>query len=78
VRVRERDRALQRLSGCDPRAAAIVDDLTRVLARKLITDITFAVRASAEEGDLATAEALVRAVTEGECFSDRKNSGKQD
>ncbi len=78
VRVRERDRALQRLSGCDPRAAAIVDDLTRVLARKLITDITFAIRASAEEGDLATAEALVRAVTEGECFPSRKDAGKQD
>ena len=76
VRVRERDRALARLSGCDPKAAAIIDDLTRVLAKKLITDVTFAVRASAEEGDLATAEALVKAVTEGECIGGGKEGGK--
>jgi glutamyl-tRNA reductase len=66
VRVRERDRALSRLGGIDPKAAAVIDDLSRVLARKLITDVTFSIRACAENGDLCTAEALVRAVTEGE------------
>jgi glutamyl-tRNA reductase len=66
VRVRERDRALARLGDLDPKSAEILDDLTRVLARKLITDITFSIRASAEEGDLSTAQALVKAVTEGE------------
>ncbi|PKG31533.1 MAG: glutamyl-tRNA reductase, partial [Methanoregula sp.] len=66
VRVRERDRALARLGCIDPKAAAVIDDLSRVLARKLITDVTFSIRACAENGDLCTAEALVRAVTEGE------------
>jgi glutamyl-tRNA reductase len=66
VRTRERDRALARLGSLDPKSAAIIDDLTRVLARKMITDVTFSVRASAEEGDLHTAEVLVKAVTEGE------------
>lgn len=78
VRVRERDRALARLCGCDPRAAEIIDDLSRVLARKLITDITFAVRASAEDGDLSTAEALVKAVTEGEIPGCRKDESQPD
>jgi glutamyl-tRNA reductase len=72
VRVRERDRALARLGSLDPKSMEIVDDLTRVLARKMITDITFSIRASAEEGDLDTAEALVKAVTEGERFPSRK------
>ncbi|MCK9579728.1 MAG: glutamyl-tRNA reductase [Methanoregula sp.] len=76
VRIRERDRALGRLIGCDPKAAEIIDDLTRVLAKKLITDVTFAVRASAEEGDLATAQALVKAVTEGERLVGRKESDR--
>lgn len=66
VRLRERDRALARLGNLDPKAAAVIDDLTRVLAKKLITDVTFSIRASAEEGDLATAQALVKAVTDGE------------
>jgi len=76
VRVRERDRALARLGSLDPKSAAIIDDLTRVLARKMITDVTFSVRASAEEGDLHTAEALVKAVTEGERIPPEK-SGKK-
>jgi len=67
VRVRERERALARLgAGADVKTVEIVDDLTRVLARKLITDATFAVRSSAEEGDLTAAEALVRAITMGD------------
>ena len=75
VRVRERDRAIARLGNADPKAAAVIDDLTRVLAKKLVTDITFSVRASAEEGDLHTAEALVRVVTEGERLGGHKGAG---
>ena len=65
VRVRERDRAIARLGCPDTRTAEIVDDLTRVLAKKLLTDATFSIRESAEEGDLAAAMALVRAITLG-------------
>ncbi len=66
IRIRERDRALLRLGTTDPKMTEIVDDLTRVLSRKILTDATFSVRASAEEGDLAEAESLVRAITRGE------------
>ncbi|NMB79197.1 MAG: glutamyl-tRNA reductase [Methanomicrobiales archaeon] len=74
VRIKERDRALARLGTADPKAAAVIDDLTRVLAKKLITDVTFSIRASAEEGDIETARALVRAVTEGERVSPNPGS----
>jgi glutamyl-tRNA reductase len=66
IRIRERDRALARLGTRDPKTAEIVDDLTRVLSRKILTDATFSVRASAEEGDLAAAELLVKAITKGD------------
>jgi glutamyl-tRNA reductase len=66
IRIRERDRALSRLGSTDPKITEIVDDLTRVLSRKILTDATFSVRASAEEGDLAAAESLVKAITRGE------------
>ena len=66
VRVRERDRAIARLDCSDTRIAEIVDDLTRVLAKKLLTDATFSIRESAEEGDIAAAMALVRAITQGD------------
>jgi glutamyl-tRNA reductase len=66
IRVRERDRALSRLGTPDPKITGVVDDLTRVLSRKILTDATFSVRASAEEGDLATAESLVKAITRGD------------
>jgi len=72
VRVRERDRAVARLGTADLKTAAVIDDLTRVLAKKLLTDATFAVRASAESGELDAAEALVRAITQGEGVSCRK------
>jgi glutamyl-tRNA reductase len=72
IRIRERDRAMARLGDADPKTAEIVDDLTRVLSRKILTDATFSVRASAEEGDLATAKLLVKAITRG----DRIDSGK--
>ncbi len=66
IRVRERDRALSRLGAVDPRMGEILDDLTRVLSKKILTDATFSIRASAEEGDLAAAESLVKAITRGE------------
>ena len=66
VRIRERDKAIARLGDPDARTAEIVDDLTRVLAKKLLTDATFAIRASAEAGDLPSAESLVKAITQGE------------
>jgi glutamyl-tRNA reductase len=66
VRIRERDRAIARMGNPDTRVAEIVDDLTRVLAKKLLTDATFSIRESAEEGDLVTAKALVKAITQGD------------
>ncbi|MDK2890911.1 MAG: glutamyl-tRNA reductase [Methanoculleus sp.] len=69
IRSRERDRALARLGQKDDRTAEVVDDLTRALTKKLLSDVTTAIRASAECGDVATAEALMRAITRGEpCF----------
>jgi glutamyl-tRNA reductase len=72
VRIRERDRAIARMGSPDAKVAEIVDDLTRVLAKKLLTDATFSIRESAEEGELATAKALVKAITQG----DRINNAK--
>jgi glutamyl-tRNA reductase len=69
VRTRERDRAIARLGASDERTAQVIDDLTRVLAKKLLTDATFAIRANAEAGELEAAEALVRAITQGEGLS---------
>lgn len=66
VRLRERDRAIARLSPADKKTVDIVDDLSRVLAKKLLTDITFSIRASAEEGDLASVDALVKAIMKGD------------
>jgi glutamyl-tRNA reductase len=66
VRIRERDRAIARMGSHDAKVAEIVDDLTRVLAKKLLTDATFSIRESAEEGDLVTAKALVKAITQGD------------
>ena len=63
VRVRERDRALKRLGPVDARTWEVVDDLSRVLARRLLADATLAVRAEAEAGRVAEADALVRAIT---------------
>ena len=65
MRVRERDRAIARLGSPDPRITEIVDDLSRVLTKKLLTDATFSIRESAEGGDLASAKALVNAITQG-------------
>jgi glutamyl-tRNA reductase len=72
VRIRERDRAIARLAPSDKKTADIVDDLTRVLAKKLLTDLTFSIRSSAEEGDLETVDALVKAITQGDRIGTEK------
>jgi glutamyl-tRNA reductase len=74
VRLRERDRAIARLTPADKKTADVVDDLSRVLAKKLLTDLTFSIRASAEEGDLETVDALVKAITHGERIGTGTNS----
>jgi glutamyl-tRNA reductase len=66
VRIKERDRAIARLAPSDRKTEDIIDDLTRVLAKKLLTDLTFSIRASAEEGDPETVDALVNAITKGD------------
>jgi glutamyl-tRNA reductase len=65
VRVRERDKALARLGGADDKTAEVIDDLSRVLTKKILTDATASIRACAEEGDRSAAEALVQALTRG-------------
>jgi glutamyl-tRNA reductase len=69
VRIRERDKAIARLGRVDDRTAEIIDDFSRVLSKKLLTDATFAIRESAEAGDLEAAEALVKAIMQGEGLS---------
>jgi glutamyl-tRNA reductase len=76
VRTRERDKAVARLGNSDEKTAGVIDDLTRVLSKKLLTDATFAIRASAEAGDLEAAEALLKAITQGERIS--FDSAKQE
>jgi glutamyl-tRNA reductase len=70
IRIRERDRALGRLGTEDGRTCEIVDDLTRVLVKKLLSDVTLSIRMYAETGDLENAESIVDAITRGErlCF----------
>jgi glutamyl-tRNA reductase len=70
IRTRERDRAVGRLGDGDPRFPDVIDDLTRALVSKILSDVTLSIRLSAEEGDLLPAESLVAAITRGEkiCF----------
>jgi glutamyl-tRNA reductase len=70
IRLRERERAIGRLGNGDDRTREVVDDLTRALVNKILSDVTIAIRQSAEEGDLVTAEQLAAAITRGErvCF----------
>jgi glutamyl-tRNA reductase len=63
--VRERDKALARLGRADEKTAEVIDDLSRVLTKKILTDATTSIRACAEEGDRSAAEALVQALTRG-------------
>ncbi|ABS55756.1 Shikimate/quinate 5-dehydrogenase [Methanoregula boonei 6A8] len=74
VRVRERDRALARLGNMDERTAGVIDDLSRVLTKKILTDATASIRACAEEGDRDAAEALVRALTRGSAADSREGT----
>jgi glutamyl-tRNA reductase len=48
----------------------VIDDLSRVLTKKLLADATLSIRASAECTDITTAKQLVDAITCGEqvCF----------
>ncbi|KQC03250.1 MAG: glutamyl-tRNA reductase [Methanoculleus sp. SDB] len=66
IRVRERDKAVARLGTCDDHILGILDDLSRVLVKKLLVDATYSIRESAECGELQYAEALVKAITRGE------------
>jgi glutamyl-tRNA reductase len=66
IRLRERDRALGRIGAKDERTTEVLDDLTRVLVSKLLTDATLSIRSCAEAGDLDAAEAIVRSITTGE------------
>jgi glutamyl-tRNA reductase len=65
VRLRERNKALARLGNADERTTEVIDDLSRVLTKKILTDATASIRACAEEGDHGSAEALVHALTKG-------------
>lgn len=70
IRSRERDKALSRLGTGDERTREIVDDLSKVLVKKILSDVTVSIRLCAEQGDLCSAESLVAAITRGErlCF----------
>jgi len=70
IRVRERDRACARLQGSGQETAAVIDDLTRVLTKKLLIDATYSIRTCAENGRVEEAERLVNAITRGDrsCF----------
>ncbi len=65
IRIRERDRALGRLHDPDDRTKQIVDDLSRSLVKKLFADVTYTIKAFAEEGNLDSAKHLVHAITNG-------------
>lgn len=66
IRIRERDRALNRIGVKDDRTRAIIDDLTHVIVKKLLSDATYAIRSYAERGEIDRAEAIVKAITESE------------
>jgi glutamyl-tRNA reductase len=72
IRLRERDRAVNRFPAKDEKTAGIIDDLTRVLVTKLLNDATFSIRSCAETGDLDSAESLVSAIVKGEKVCIRK------
>ena len=78
VRMRERNKALARLGDTDERTTEIIDDLSRVLTKKILTDATASIRACAEEGDHGSAEALVHALTRGSTTELPKNEGSTE
>ncbi|UUX92471.1 glutamyl-tRNA reductase [Methanoplanus endosymbiosus] len=65
IRVRERDRAVSRIGKTENSVSEVIDDLTKVLVKKLLSDATVAVRGCAESGDIRSAENLVLAITRG-------------
>jgi glutamyl-tRNA reductase len=65
IRIRERDRAIHRLGG-DDRSREVIDDLTRAMVKKLLSDATLSIRGCAERGEIQAAEAMVRAITRGD------------
>jgi glutamyl-tRNA reductase (EC 1.2.1.70) len=73
IRIRERDKAINRLGPVDQKTIQIVDDLTRVLTGKILADATMAIRVSAEQCDLDTAGMIVDAITKGEKICFRKH-----
>jgi len=70
IRLRERDRAIGRLGADNAKTREVVDDLTRALVSKILSDVTVSIRLCAEEGNLDAAELLVAAITRGDkvCF----------
>jgi glutamyl-tRNA reductase len=77
IRVRERDRAVHRLGG-DDRSREVIDDLTRAMVKKLLSDVTLSIRKCAEQGDIGAAEAMVRAITRGNGSCLRDGGEKKD
>ena len=73
IRVRERDRALGRVGTRDGKLAEVIDDLSRAMVSKLLSDVTVSIRSNAEEGDLDIAEAIVAAITRGEKSCSRRH-----
>ena len=65
LRVRERDKAISRMGKTQDSTTEVIDDLTKVLVKKLLSDATVAVRGCAESGDIKSAENLVLAITRG-------------
>ena len=65
IRIRERDKAIGKLQNSDDRIKQVVDDLSRVMVKKLLADVTNTVRTSAEEGNIEYAKHLVHAITHG-------------
>ena len=53
VRLRERDKALARLASADDRTIEVIDDLSRVLTKKILTDATASIRTCAERRAIA-------------------------
>jgi glutamyl-tRNA reductase len=76
IRIRERDRAVHRLGG-DERAREVVDDLTRAMVKKLLSDATLSIRMCAERGEIQAAEAMVRAITSGDGSCLRDGGGER-
>jgi len=65
IRTRERDRAVARIGNGDDRIEGIIDDFSRVMIKKLLSDLTVSIRECAEKGNYPEAEALVKSITRG-------------